>query len=88
MQLRLRGAWLVGKDARDRENVFETLGLVYRCRSIAAHTGSVPPTLKGRETEGILRQGSELVARMIVYIAETGFPNWTDLVLGAAVDRV
>ena len=83
---RLRGAWLLGKDAAERRDCLKLLKDVYSCRSKAVHTGK----FNGKSARGlslpvndILTRGDELGVSMIRRILQLQeFPDWDDLVLG------
>jgi hypothetical protein len=79
-RLSLRGAWLAGEDAKDREEAYQTLGKVYKLRSDAVHTGKIKPTEANYQTINI---GSSLCKRLILKMIEAGGPiKWDTLVLG------
>ncbi|MDR6408471.1 UNVERIFIED_ORG: hypothetical protein ABIC62_001861 [Burkholderia sp. 1595] len=85
LQLRLRGAWLLGNTATERRAVFDQLKLIYDARSGAAHTGKIgskPAEIEARRTA--IDQGLMTCARAIRKIVEgNGFPEWMDMLLGA-----
>ncbi|WP_124920915.1 HEPN domain-containing protein [Burkholderia sp. Bp9099] len=85
LQLRLRGAWLLGNTTEERREVFDQLKLIYDARSGAAHTGKIgsnPGEIARRQAA--IDQGIIICARAIRKIVErNGFPEWRDILLGA-----
>ncbi|WP_176039754.1 HEPN domain-containing protein [Burkholderia stabilis] len=85
LQLRLRGAWLLGNTVTQRREVFDQLKLIYDARSGAAHTGQIgsrPNEIEARRTA--IDQGMVTCAQAIREIVErNGFPEWRDMLLGA-----
>ncbi len=73
-----RAAWLVGKDADERTNIFELMRDLYTARSKAVHTGKFP-TKKPVD----LGDADRLVSRTLRAIVERGeFPDWNRIALG------
>lgn len=84
LQFRLRGAWLLGRDAQHRTELFETFNKLYMYRSYAAHSGSIA-SKKTPEEEVMktLSAGIHLCAQAIRKIIEDmRFPQWNRLLMG------
>lgn len=80
-KLRLRGALVLGGTLEARRSSLEILGLLYRARSEAAHTGVLGKKLSQKYD---FETANKLVTRVLVKLLENGdFPNWDDLALGA-----
>jgi len=76
-RLRLRVARYMGQDRDRRANLFQLVGNLYTLRSIAVHTGRVPPHLKGSDTADVLQDGFKLTADAIRRFVLEGLPDWT-----------
>jgi Apea-like HEPN len=73
-----RAAWLLGKNADDRVQIFRQIKQLYAARSTAVHSGSL-----GSNSKVDLDDADALVARVILAILQRGtFPDWTRLTLG------
>ncbi len=87
LHFRLRGAWLIGKTAAERQDIFELLGKVYSWRSQVAHngfsdelSGSKSLTLSDvSEKLGECFETAERIFRALI-VGET--PEWRKLILG------
>ncbi|MBI5642534.1 MAG: hypothetical protein HY954_03555 [Deltaproteobacteria bacterium] len=85
---RLRGAWFLGRDKIEREDLMNIFNKIYDCRSKAAHSGKIPFTIFLKTGEAInidvfLRQGTKLCTEMILKIIDNGdFPDWKKLIIG------
>lgn len=89
LAFRLRGAWLLGRDAIERRDLSKQFLDIYGCRSSAVHKGTMPtdpittPTGKLGPDEFIRTIGQSLAARCLVAIIERGrFPDWNAVLLG------
>lgn len=81
ISFRLRGAWLLGKNRGEREQIYEQLKEVYNARSSVAHSGCLPQKNSQQISEHI-NTYIELAERMIVKVIENGWPKWDSLMLG------
>lgn len=81
-KLALRGAWHLGSDAEERRSLKNDLAAVYDLRSQAVHTG----TLSERDAASMpTARAQALCLRAITKVIEDGrFPDWDQLVVGAA----
>jgi len=80
-RLRVRGARYLHDSLDSRIPVFRTLGLLYRLRSIAVHTGILPDEIDGHNVREILNQGYQITAKAIIGLINNGIPDWTRLIL-------
>jgi hypothetical protein len=80
-RLRVRGARYLHGLLESRIAVFRTLGLLYRLRSIAVHTGILPPEIDGHNVGEILNQGYQITANAIIGLINNGIPDWNTLIL-------
>ncbi len=77
LALRLRAAWHLGSDVKERQNLMSLLKDIYTVRSKAVHRGTASAG-KARFAEA-----DELCARAIKkFIADGNFPDWDNLVVG------
>ena len=82
-KVRLRGAWLLGENAKDRKRLMREFRDLYACRSVAVHTGKLDSTFNARPTKELLDYGKYLIAKGIETIIErAGFPDWNSIILG------
>ncbi|SDU56874.1 HEPN domain-containing protein [Pseudomonas mandelii] len=87
LTLRLRGAWLLGRDFTERKDIYYLLRDLYDCRSSAAHSGKLSKRTKDEaRAEIALKDGLPLCARAIKEVIFRGgelTPNfWVELMLG------
>jgi hypothetical protein len=80
-RLRLRVAWLLGKDASERQRLMRLFRDLYAIRSSAVHSGNLPSTIDNPGT--ILDEGIKAVAEALYVVIVKGAPNWDKLVLAA-----
>ncbi|HUV59425.1 MAG TPA: hypothetical protein VMW09_04860 [Desulfatiglandales bacterium] len=81
-RLKLRVAKYIEKEITKREEVFRLIGDLYKLRSIAIHTGRVPPdALKSKDISETLNNGYSLVADAIRRFVKSGIPDWMDVQL-------
>ncbi len=89
---RLRGAWFMGKDAQERQELLLFFGKLYDCRSKAVHSGKLYDKIeiKGKSpipAQEFLEQGVKLCADSIQKVLEKGcFPEWNKVILGMPDD--
>ena len=81
LAFRLRGAWMLGKGADDRTQIYAKLKEIYKCRSKAIHSGRVPFKVKvnkvSKPTDELLVEGMELCAEAILAtIQNKSFPDF------------
>ena len=87
-RLRLRAAWLLGKDQVHRQELMKDFSKIYEWRSKAVHTGRLPNKTKKtpytpEETEAFIAKAQDLCRDSIMKILEDGkFPDWSSLILG------
>ena len=89
-KLRMRAAWLLGKDPADRKRIHDLIRTAYELRSIAAHQGTLPQPKSVAELDKRnenLRNISSLCQDLILKILKDGWPNWSDLVLQTEKQR-
>jgi hypothetical protein len=80
-RLSLRGAWLGGKDGKERAEIQRALKAMYDLRSGAVHSGVVEQSETNLET---IRVGTALCRRLIRKTIEAGCHiDWNAVVLGA-----
>jgi hypothetical protein len=91
LAFRLRGAWLLGVHAKDRERLLRRFKYFYQCRSSAVHTGKLPERGvtgdSGAATadEFLTGEASKLTAQCITTILDrASFPDWSSLLVGGA----
>lgn len=78
---RLRGAWLLGQDGRERRNYLKLFKEIYGLRCKAVHNGRFDKKYFDKITE-LLKIGDELCIRIIDWILENKkMPDWDELVL-------
>lgn len=81
-RLKLRMARFLGVDVPDRKRIHGLVGHVYKARSVAVHTGVVPPTVAGLPVQKILDDGCGLAADAIRRMIRSGQPAWDDVQFG------
>ncbi|MBV6753683.1 hypothetical protein KV580_25535 [Pseudomonas chlororaphis] len=83
LTLRLRGAWLLGRNFAERKVIYSLLRDLYNCRSSSAHSGKLSNAARA---ETALKDGLPLCARAIKEVISRGgelTPSfWEDLLLG------
>jgi hypothetical protein len=83
LQLRLRGAWLLGTTGDERTALSKQFRDLYELRSAAAHRGAF--TSKHKDIGTKLAIGQNLCASAIKkIILNGGYPEWDRLLVGAA----
>lgn len=83
-RLAMRGAWLVGSSAKQREQAFNLLRSLYNLRSTAVHSGEFSTKPNARND---LRDGLSLCQRLIeIMIDKKCVVNWNSLVLGEGLE--
>lgn len=91
LQLRLRGAWLLGDTIDERRKVYKQLRLIYDARSGAAHAGKIDAKRESdiKLIQQAIDEGPSICARAIqAVIRGGGFPEWQDMLLGGGLERV
>ena len=78
LQFRLRGAWLLGRDVKTRQDIYRRLRDLYNYRSSAVHSGR----LDNSATQEKLVAGFQLCADAIKALIFAKSVNWDDIVLG------
>ena len=94
-RFRLRAAWYLGTDKKDRDEYLEKFKAVYICRSKAVHRGKLKPTVKiGEEsvpTSEFIEIAQELCRNTILkMLVKQKFPDkdyWDSLILGGEVEE-
>jgi Apea-like HEPN len=82
-KLSMRGAWLIGETARDRQEVATLLSELYAARSVVVHTGEASGKLQAR-----MVVFDDIVVRIArALLRRGGFPDWKALVLGADAEH-
>lgn len=87
-RLRLRAAWLLGKDQVHRQELMKDFSKIYEWRSKAVHTGRLPNKTKKtsfapEEVEAFITKAQDLCRDSIMKILkDEKFPDWNDLILG------
>lgn len=89
LTLRLRGAWLLGRDFAERKDIYSLLRDLYNCRSSAAHSGKLSKKAKdAAKAEIALKNGLPLCARAIKEVifrgGELTSAFWDELLLGGS----
>ena len=88
LSFRLRGSWLIGKEKKERQNIYRQLRDIYNFynyRSQVAHSG----ILCGNDPAKInivrehFQEYSLLAEKIIRHLILNGHPNWTELILAA-----
>lgn len=79
LSFRLRGSLLIGKNTKERKELFEILGKMYDYRSSVAHSGK----LEDKEREKVQNNFENylLIAERICFELLKGTPDWDDLIL-------
>jgi hypothetical protein len=85
--LRLRAAWLLGRNGDERKEIMNLFNRLYLYRSRAVHNGQVEANnKKDRKKEDIrkdIKDGILQLSRAIEWIILNGkWPEWPDLILG------
>lgn len=83
-KLRMRSAWLLGRDEADRRRIHDLVRDAYSARSKVAHEGVLPPVktleaLTRRSSQ--MRETEQLCRDLITHILRNGWPNWVATVL-------
>ena len=79
-KLAIFGAWYLGADFEERQNIRKKLRDAYGVSSRAVHSGLVDPTSKNQE---LLSDAQNLCRQGILKLLKEGAPNdWGDLILG------
>jgi hypothetical protein len=78
----LRAARFFGLDEATRRSTAKVFKALYKLRSSAVHSGSVPTEIKEEKwsTEALLRHGSKLAAQAIERMIMEGKPDWEKLI--------
>jgi hypothetical protein len=74
----LRGAYLLGKDGKDRYAVFKRFRSLYDARSGVAHTGR----LDSKWLQSLSEFDALCVAAILAIVERQRFPDWDQLSLG------
>lgn len=89
LQLRLRGAWLLGENAASRKRIYFQLRDLYECRSAATHSGRLTKKVKDNElAEASLKEGLRLCADAIKALIFAKDFQWEDLLLGNGMEKM
>jgi len=80
-RLRVRGAKYLSNSFDSRIAIYRSLGLLYRLRSIAVHTGILPNEIDGHNVNEILKQGYNIISKALIKMINIGSTDWTRLVL-------
>jgi hypothetical protein len=90
LAFRLRGAWLLGRDAAERRALLQHFNAIYACRSAVAHRGELPSDKLGIDGTKVIpadfigKAARQLAARTILRVMERGsLPDWTHLLVGS-----
>jgi len=84
--LNLRAAHFLGKDIKERKELFDTFKAIYSCRSAAVHSGSLHEIEKRikknpLKIDELLNLADELCIEAIKKIIENGgFPDWDNII--------
>ncbi len=81
LQLRLRGAWLLGENVEDRKRISKLIRDLYSLRSSSVHTGKLSNDLSDDENAVLLKQSIELCAAAIKALIISKV-DWESLILG------
>jgi hypothetical protein len=86
-QLGLRGAWLGGRDADSRRELFLFLRKIYDLRSNAVHRGDID---RSQTTAEALQKGLTVCANLIRRAIDRGeiISNWPAILTGAGIPEV
>jgi hypothetical protein len=84
-RLRTRGARLLGETFEERVLTSRILRDVYKLRSIAVHTGTIPADAVSTPIGEVLQSGCELAARAIERMMEGGSPDWERIMLSRSL---
>ena len=82
LTFRLRGAWLLGRDADERLRLYEQFKKAYNFRSKVAHTGTPGKPKAAQEMRELLPTFVELTEKVFQKLLLDGKPEWDSLVLG------
>ena len=91
LQFRLRAAWHLGEDKKQRKALMKEFNAIYDWRSTVVHTGKLPEKGRGKkkkpytqeEVREFITRAQDLCRDSIIKILEKGkFPDWNDLILG------
>jgi Apea-like HEPN len=89
LAFRLRGAWLLGVNAIDRNELANHFKAIYSCRSSAVHSGKLSAdsysvnSTKVSAEEFMMKEGRKLAARAVLKVIELQrIPDWSGLLLG------
>lgn len=89
LAFRLRGAWLLGRDAAERRNLLQNFNAIYSCRSSVVHSGNFPDkklSMAGEKvapSEFISKGARQLAAKAILNVIKRGkIPDWSQLLVG------
>lgn len=89
LQLRLRGAWLLGENAASRKRIYFHLRDLYNYRSGAAHSGRLTKKAKDYAlAEASLKDGLKLCADAIKALIFAKDFLWEDLLLGEGLVKL
>lgn len=81
--LRLRAARFLASEKNARKELADNVRRLYRIRSSAVHTGSVPDEIeKGVKSKEIVELGYKLVGEVTARFILDGRPDWQDVVYG------
>ena len=81
---RARGAWLLGKDFEERQEIYALLGKIYSWRSQVAHTGGLAPSsVRSSSFNEDFNRALRLAERLVRKLIVEGPPNdWKQVTLG------
>ncbi|MCJ7777812.1 MAG: HEPN domain-containing protein, partial [Sedimentisphaerales bacterium] len=80
---RLRGAWLLGRNAKERKENFDLLKDIYNARSMAVHSGKIDAKKLKMSPQDVFDRGVNTCAKIIKeIISNCKFPDWNTLILG------
>jgi hypothetical protein len=84
LNFRLRGSWLIGESAADREVQHDLFKNIYRYRCEVAHSGElkVKKSTSISEIEGNINGYFSLASKVFKKLILDGHPNWIALLLG------
>ncbi|WP_143277326.1 HEPN domain-containing protein [Bordetella genomosp. 9] len=81
LSFRVRGAWLLGKDAAGRKTIYSNLKQLYTARSKVAHTGRIETGLQEKMRDS-LSQSFEIAEKCFRFVLSNGFTiNWDSIIL-------
>jgi hypothetical protein len=79
----LRGAWLLGRNTKERKDNYDLLRDIYKARSMAVHSGKINEKKLKMSPQDLFNKGVKTCVTIIKGVIVRGtFPDWNNLIFG------